>query len=66
MHLAGERDRGERRAGQERPAGLQPEQGQWEEERDRAEQMPGALGDAVGREREREATGDRRAAGQPQ
>jgi hypothetical protein len=59
-------DRRDRRAGEERPALLEREQRERQEERDRPEQVPGALRDAVRREREGKAADERRAARQPE
>ena len=64
-HLSRERDRGDRRRGEQRPPPLDEEQRQRQEERDRAEQVPRALRDPVRREREREAAASAAPRGSP-
>ena len=59
MHLAGERDRRERGGGEPRLPPLDAVEREREQHRDRAEQVPGRLRDAVGREREREPADER-------
>ena len=54
VHLAGERDRGERGRGEPRLPALDAVEGEREQHRDRPEQVARRLSDAVGRERERE------------
>ena len=60
MDLAGERDRGECGDGEPGPPPLDREERERQQNRDRPEQVPGRLGDAVGREREREPADERR------
>ena len=52
VHLTGERDRGERQRCEHEAPPLEREQHRRQEEGDLAEQMPRALLDAIGRERE--------------
>ena len=66
MHLAGERDRRERGGGKPRLAPLDAVEREREQHRDRAEQMPRRLGDAVGRQREGEPADQRGAERQPE
>jgi hypothetical protein len=69
MHLARERDRGEGRAGERRPpetappCALESPEGRRQKDRDRAEQMAGALLHSVGREREGQPSHEGRSAG---
>ena len=61
MHLAGERDRGERGGREPRLPALDAVEREREQHRDRPEQVTRRLRDAVRREREREPADERRA-----
>ncbi len=66
MHLARERDRRERRHRKPAQAPLDPVEREREQHRDRAEQVPGRLGDAIGSECEREPADERRGEREPE
>ena len=59
VHLAGERDRGQRGGGEPRLPALDAVEREREQHRDRAEQVTGRLGDAVRREGEGEPADER-------
>ena len=66
MHLARERDRGERGGGKPAKTPLDPVEREREQHRDRTEQVPRRLGDAIGRECESEPTDERRGEREPE
>ena len=66
MHLARERDRRERRGGEPRETPLDAVEREREQHRDRTEQVPGRLRDAIGREGESEPADERGAEREPE
>src|SRR5207247_2809845 len=62
VHLAGEGDRRRRRDGEREPPPLERPEGEREQDRDRPEEMAGALGHAVRRDCEGEPARERRSA----
>ena len=66
MHLPRERDRRDRDRREREPPALDRVERKREQDRDRPKEVPGALGDAVGRDREREPAGERRSARKPE